>query len=150
MKYSVIKNIGISIAEYLFQSKTYHAHVLDTDIDLRIGDLFLYEKGYVRVVDRQVLFSDTIHHIALLVEDVEKPTPAPKPKKYSLIGLDAFSGEEYMLKDDYPTEADAIAGGKLRLQHNERTQPSSSSGGQAGIQDRVFVERPDGSRFRVM
>lgn len=38
------------------------------------------------------------------------------------------------------------------LTNLERTQPSEHSGGQYphGIQDRVFVERPDGSRYRVL
>jgi len=44
-----------------------------------------------------------------------------------------------------------IAGGKEKLKELEETQPSSQSGGQdpLGIQDKVFVVRPDGTDFRV-
>ncbi|HBB33515.1 MAG TPA: hypothetical protein DDZ80_13975 [Cyanobacteria bacterium UBA8803] len=64
-------------------------------------------------------------------------------------GFDTFSSEEYPLPSDYSSEADAIAAAKAYLDELESTQPTSSSGGQNGIQDRVFVVRPDGSKFRI-
>ncbi len=69
--------------------------------------------------------------------------------KWRLLGYDTFSSEEYPLEGEYDTETDAIAAARARLAELEETQPSESSGGQDGIQDRVFVIRPDGSCFRV-
>lgn len=64
-------------------------------------------------------------------------------------GFDTFSSEKYPLPGNYSSEADALAAAKAYLDKLESTQPTSSSGGQNGIQDRVFVVRPDGSKFRV-
>ena len=55
------------------------------------------------------------------------------------------------LDDLYETEDEAVAAARARLVELEREQPSVSSGGQGfgGIQDQVYVVRPDGSTFRV-
>lgn len=70
--------------------------------------------------------------------------------KWKLEGYDTFDRESYPLVGEFETEADAITAAKSRLADLEQTQPSSSSGGQDGIQDRVYVIRRDQTRFRVM
>ncbi len=69
---------------------------------------------------------------------------------FKLLGYDTFSDEWYDL-DEFKTEAEAQTAGRERLEDLEKTQPSHQSGGQApqGIQDRVFIQRPDGSKYRV-
>lgn len=72
-----------------------------------------------------------------------------KPKKrFKLIGFDTFSSEWYNLST-HATEAAAEEAAQEKLRENERHQPTASSGGQAGIQDQVHIERPDGTRYRV-
>ncbi len=73
----------------------------------------------------------------------------PTPNCWRIEGFDTFSSEEYFIPGDYSSEADALAAAKAYLDKLELTQPTSSSGGQNGIQDRVFVVRPDGSKFRI-
>lgn len=69
---------------------------------------------------------------------------------FRLVGLDTFEGAYYSLDGEYDDEQAALVEARKRLDDLERTQPSVTSDGQyGGIQDRVFVERPDGSRFRV-
>ena len=70
-------------------------------------------------------------------------------RSWKLQGYDTFSDEDYPLPGEYETEEQAIAAAEERLDHLETTQPSRTSGGQDGIQDRVYVIRPDGTRFRV-
>ncbi len=67
---------------------------------------------------------------------------------YKLRGFDTFSSEWYDLEGEYDNEAAAKAAAKHRLANLERTQPARTSGGQNGIQDRVFIVRPDGSQYR--
>lgn len=69
--------------------------------------------------------------------------------KWKLRGHDTFANEDYPLEDEFDTEHDAITAAKVRLANLEITQPSIYSGGQDGIQDQVYVIRPDGTRFRV-
>jgi hypothetical protein len=70
--------------------------------------------------------------------------------RWKLIGHDTFEGADYPLTE-HDSEEDALRAARDRLCDLEVVQPSASSGGQAdnGIQDRVFIERPDGSRYRV-
>jgi hypothetical protein len=70
--------------------------------------------------------------------------------KWELRGHDTFTNEDYPLAGDFDTEHDAIMAAKLELINLERTQPSLESGGQDGIQDHVYVIRPNGTRFRVL
>lgn len=67
---------------------------------------------------------------------------AKDPSKYHLDGFDTFDGEDYPLArdiDDLPT---AQMLHTARMRQLEETQFSSSSGGQSGIQDRVYVVHP--------
>lgn len=68
---------------------------------------------------------------------------------YGLKGYDSFSEEWYELRGTYRTEALAERAAQERLKELNRTQPSDQSGGQAGIQDEVWIERPDGTKRRV-
>ena len=68
---------------------------------------------------------------------------------WKLQGYDTFSREDYPLPGEYETEDEALAAAHERLEHLEKTQPSRTSGGQGGIQDQVYVVRPDGTMFRV-
>jgi hypothetical protein len=70
---------------------------------------------------------------------------------WRLAGYDAFSCEDYPLEGTYDDEPAALRAAGERLAYLERTQPSAHSGGQGitGIQDRVYVVCPDGTRYRV-
>jgi hypothetical protein len=73
--------------------------------------------------------------------------------KWGLMGHDTFQGGPdafYPLPGEFDTEVEAQEGARRRLAELEIEQPSSSSGGQAatGIQDRVYVVRPDGTIYR--
>jgi hypothetical protein len=72
--------------------------------------------------------------------------------RWKLQGYDTFSLEYYPLPGRYWTEGLARMAAKLYLRHLERTQPSAFSGGQtqAGIQDRVYIVRPDETEYRYV
>lgn len=70
------------------------------------------------------------------------PGDSKDPGKYHLDGFDTFEGESYPLArdiDDLPTAQMLYTAG---MRHLEETQPSSSSGGQNGIQDKVYIIHP--------
>ncbi len=69
---------------------------------------------------------------------------------WKLIGHDTFEGVDYDLGIERDTQEEIEEAARERLAGLERTQPSSSSGGQdfGGIQDRVIIQRPDGTRYR--
>lgn len=69
---------------------------------------------------------------------------------WRLEGHDRFDGDDYPLDGTYPDQAAAEKAARDRLAELERTQPSASSGGQGGIQDWVYVVRPDGTRYRII
>lgn len=74
-----------------------------------------------------------------------------KARKWSLEGYDTFEGGPdayYPLEGEFDDEQAVQAAARDRLAELEKTQPSSDSGGQGGIQDQVFVVRPDGSKYR--
>ena len=79
----------------------------------------------------------------------EKPS---EEMKYKLEGFDTFEGESYDLPGSFNTKAAAESAALDVLKELERTQPSSLSGGQSvfGIQDRVFIVNPNGTKHRVM
>ena len=71
-------------------------------------------------------------------------------KRWKLEGYDTFAEESYPLDGSYPDQQSAEDAARKRLIELERTQPTSSSGGQSedGIQDHVFVVKPDGTKYR--
>ncbi len=70
--------------------------------------------------------------------------------KWKLEGYDTFEGEPYPLPGEFDDQKSAEKAAGKRLKKLEISQPKSSSGGQdsAGIQDRVYIIRPDGSKYR--
>jgi hypothetical protein len=78
--------------------------------------------------------------------------------EFEVIGYDEFDGEDYPLGEPIGTRAvfddhdAALEFGRSQLEGLERTQPTSSSGGQGfgGIQDRVYIVHPNGQRERVL
>lgn len=71
---------------------------------------------------------------------------------WKLIGHDTFEGVDYPLDGEYTDEEAARQAGETKFQSIEETQPRKSSGGQddLGIQDRLFIQRPDGTRYRFL
>jgi hypothetical protein len=69
---------------------------------------------------------------------------------WTLKGYDTFSDEWYPFSGEFESEESAQAAADERLDELERQQPSARSGGQGqgGIQDRVYIIRPDGSGYR--
>lgn len=72
-------------------------------------------------------------------------------RTWRLRGYDTFAGDWYPLEGRYFSEGAALRAARRRLRALERLQPSRSSGGQGpgGIQDQVYVVRPDGTLDRV-
>ncbi|HZE99528.1 MAG TPA: hypothetical protein VE981_21160 [Planctomycetota bacterium] len=72
-------------------------------------------------------------------------------KSWALIGFDTLANEWYEVSF-FEREAEAARAGLMQLQEIEKTQPTVTSGGQAdyGIQDRVYIQRPDGTRYRLL
>lgn len=71
-----------------------------------------------------------------------------KNEPWRLLGLDTFDGQIYQLTE-HVSEEEALHAAHDRLRALEISQPTCTSGGQDGIQDRVYVVRPDGTRYRV-
>jgi len=83
--------------------------------------------------------------------------------KWSVWGYDTFEGGDawYPIDADYSqdprrikeydTEEEAVKRAHKKLEELEVSQPSEHSGGQGfwGIQDRVYIQRPDGTRYQV-
>lgn len=71
--------------------------------------------------------------------------------KYKLVGYDEFSHEWYNISS-HNTKASALKAAHKKLKMLEKWQPTITSGGQmgGGIQDRVFIENPNGSRNRIV
>ncbi len=69
---------------------------------------------------------------------------------WSLQGFDTFAGEYYSLGGRYSAEQAVRRAARKELRRLEKAQPSSQSGGQGpdGIQDRIFIVRPDKSMYR--
>jgi hypothetical protein len=70
-------------------------------------------------------------------------------REWKVFGYDTFDHTTYDLFD-CETESEAVEFASKRLKHLEEIQPTASSGGQSdsGIQDRVYIMSPDGSRYR--
>lgn len=71
--------------------------------------------------------------------------------QWKVLGQDAFDMEAGMYTvGEYFTQYEALNAAYRCLEKLEEEQPTSSSGGQRGIQDRVYFEAPDGKIERVM
>ena len=74
---------------------------------------------------------------------------------WRLEGYDAFSDERYALTElsgvqpEYGSYPEALTAARKRLAELESVQPAAASGGQAEVQDRVYIIHPDGIRERV-
>ena len=72
---------------------------------------------------------------------------------WAVEGYDTFEGGPdayYPIEDGLGSEAEALIVASAYMTDLERRQPAATSGGQGpyGIQDRVFIVRPDGSRYQ--
>ncbi len=74
--------------------------------------------------------------------------------KWSIKGFDTLEEEFYPFigNPEFDTEKEARIAASEKLKSLEHTQPSDSSGGQIeeGIQDRVFIVRPDQTHYRFL
>lgn len=72
--------------------------------------------------------------------------------KWTLQGYDTFEEEYYSLPGEYDSKEQAMGAAEAGYLEIEETQPEKSSGGQAdeGIQDRIYIVAPDGSRERYI
>ena len=70
-------------------------------------------------------------------------------KLWRLKGYDTFARHFYDLKGEYNTEQEARVAAMKQWEELEKHQPSAQSGGQPphGLQDQVFIARPDGSSY---
>jgi hypothetical protein len=67
--------------------------------------------------------------------------------RWKLSGYDTFAHEDYPLRGSYASQKAAERAARRRLGVLEMMQPSHVSGGQAGLQDRVYVHGPDGTSY---
>lgn len=75
---------------------------------------------------------------------------APGGGTWHLLGRDALDWGFYPLPGVYASRKEAERAARARLRYLEGFQPTKTSGGQAGIQDRVYVVGPDGTSYRLM
>ncbi len=73
-----------------------------------------------------------------------------KREYWRLQGYDTFAGDSYGLPGRFLSERTARRAAKRYLKRVEKMQPTHASGGQKGIQDRVYIVRPDGSMYRYL
>lgn len=71
---------------------------------------------------------------------------------WRLQGYDAYDGGFYSLPGQFTSELDAQKAALSKLKEIEGTQPTEDTDGQndEGIQDRVFILRPDGTQYRFL
>lgn len=67
--------------------------------------------------------------------------------EWKLKGRDKFTGKFYDIFDSYPNEQSAIEMARERRADFGLTQPSSGSQGRKGVQDKVYIVRPDGTQY---
>lgn len=67
---------------------------------------------------------------------------------WRICGYDTFAGKWYPLAGIFLSERAAMRAAQQYLKRLEKMQPSKFSGGQDGIQDQVYIVRPDGTMWR--
>jgi hypothetical protein len=67
--------------------------------------------------------------------------------KWKIDGYDTFSREPYALGGEHESQAAAESAAWKRLKELELRQPTAMSGGQSGIQDRIYIIRADGTQY---
>lgn len=120
-------------------------------------------KNFVRDATSQELFEKEVeHNLGKNVEKLKMLAPYNKAAaqaleikmsgKWKLEGWDVFDAGNYKIDGEYDTEEQAIEVAKMRLLELERDQSTETSGGQSdkGIQDRIFIVGPDGSKYRYL
>lgn len=87
-----------------------------------------------------------------MAKKMQRTQKAKVQKTWRLVGFDTFSSEWYSLDGAYPSKRAVEVAARKRLEELEVSQPASSSGGQGfgGIQDRVYIEGPDGNRYKFI
>lgn len=70
--------------------------------------------------------------------------------KWRIEGWDVFDAGNYKIEGEYDTEEQALEAANLELFELEKVQPTKTSRGQSamGVQDRIYIVRPDGSKYR--
>jgi len=71
-----------------------------------------------------------------------------KVEIWRLRGYDTFAGESFHIPGKFFSKNAAERAARKYLKKLEKTQPVHISGGQKGIQDQVYIIRPDGSIYR--
>ncbi len=66
---------------------------------------------------------------------------------WRISAYDTFAGDPYTLPGRFRSQEAAERAALRRLEILELTQPCDTSGGQDGIQDKVYVHRPDGTAY---
>jgi len=71
--------------------------------------------------------------------------------EWNLDTKDGFDmeAEPFRLSGPYGSEEEALRAADARFAELEALQPCAESGGQEGIQDRLYLVRPDGSSRRL-
>jgi len=97
--------------------------------------------------DEEIYASLGLEHFCSRPEQADYLLKMLGEGEWHLEGYDTFDGEPYRLEGHYVNEAAATRAAQECLAKLEEDQPSESSGGRDGIQDRVFIVRPDGSKY---
>ena len=75
---------------------------------------------------------------------------AESKNKWGLEGWDTFARESYPLSGSFESREAAMKAALEKLKIIEQQQPAETSGGQSGIQDRIYIVDPEGQAERVI
>ena len=93
---------------------------------------------------------DLLRHLCvrLRVRLIDKNLKLVSSKVWGLREWDTFSSESYDFGERFLSEKSARRAARKKLVRLEKWQPTEMSGGQDGIQDQMWIVRPDGSAYR--